>query len=335
MKMKPLLVLMMGLCFCGGLATVARADLLARYTFDDGTPNDSVGTFNATLTGGAAVADDPERGKVLQVNGVVTGAGVIAYPPIATGLSEYTIALWLKLLPDYNSSPDYGNMAICDTVAWNSTSTHLSINSGRITLDYNGGVVPEPSGALQSPASPLMAGGTWTHLAVTASQSGLLTAIYINGVQVASRAQTSVSGLTLGNARSSYGADRYFAGSMDDVRMYNHALTAAEIVQAMSGKGVTNIDPPSGAIRVPVNQILSWGPPSETEPNFVISGYDVYFDPNQVKVTAGDPSVKVASNQAATSFDPLGAADLAYLTKYFWRVDVVGKYDYQNRSEYL
>ena len=55
----------------------------------------------------------------------------------------------------------------------------------------------------------------------------------------------------------------------------------------------------------------------------------VYFDPNQVKVAAGDPSVKVASNQAATSFDPLGAADLAYLTKYFWRVDVVGKYDYK------
>ena len=88
-----------------------------------------------------------------------------------------------------------------------------------------------------------MAGGVWTHLAVTASQSGLLTAIYINGVQVASRAQTSVSGLTLGNAQSSYGADRYFAGAMDDVRMYNHALTAAEIGQAMSGKGVTNIDP--------------------------------------------------------------------------------------------
>jgi len=52
---------------------------------------------------------------------------------------------------------------------------------------------------------------------------------------------------------------------MDDVRMYNHALAADEIRQAMSGMGVTNIDPANGTIRVPVNQVLSWNPPSETE----------------------------------------------------------------------
>jgi len=128
---------------------------------------------------------------------------MITYPTIATGLSEYTIALWFKLLPNYASSSYYGNMAICDTIVWNTTSTHLSINTGRVTLDYNGGVAPEPA-ALQSPATPLMAGGIWTHLAVTASQSAGLTAIYIDGEQVASRVQTTVGGLTLGNAQSAW-----------------------------------------------------------------------------------------------------------------------------------
>ncbi|MBE0537527.1 MAG: hypothetical protein IH624_17825 [Phycisphaerae bacterium] len=325
--MKKKLFLMM-VSLCAAVGSVARADLLARYTFDDGTASDSVGTYHATLTGGATIVEDAERGNALLVNGTVTGTGVIAWPTIATGLSEYTIALWLKMLPEYATSAHYGNMAIHASVVWNSTSTHFSINSGRVTVDYNGGVIPEPTGALQSPASPLMAGGGWTHVAITASQSAALTAIYINGEMVASREQTMVSGLTLGNAQSSWGTARYFAGWMDDIRMYDHALTAEEVGQAMSGTGVTNLDPPSGAIRVPIDQILSWDPPSQTDPNFVVVGYDVYFDPNQTKVAAGDPSVKVASNQAATTYDPFGAADMPYLAKYFWRVDVVGQYDY-------
>jgi hypothetical protein len=80
-------------------------------------------------------------------------------------------------------------------------------------------------------ATPLNA---WTHLAATYDGANLR--LYVNGVQAASRAQT-------GAIRASTGALRiggnsvwgeWFAGLIDEVRVYNRALTAAEITTDMN-----------------------------------------------------------------------------------------------------
>jgi len=76
-----------------------------------------------------------------------------------------------------------------------------------------------------NPLSP----GVWTHLAATYDTVTLR--LYINGVQVASRPQTgqiqsSTFPLTIGGDEL-YG--QFFAGIIDEVRVYNRALTAAEI----------------------------------------------------------------------------------------------------------
>ena len=75
---------------------------------------------------------------------------------------------------------------------------------------------------------------TWTHLAATYDGSNLL--LYINGVQVASRSMSdsltsSTSPLQIGGD-SLYG--QYFKGTIDEVRIYNIALTAAEIQNDMT-----------------------------------------------------------------------------------------------------
>jgi hypothetical protein len=79
---------------------------------------------------------------------------------------------------------------------------------------------------------------TWTHLAVT--YDGSMLRLYVNGVQFGSR---TVSGALL----TSTGALRiggnniwgeFFAGRIDDVRIYNRALTAAQIQWDM-GAAVT------------------------------------------------------------------------------------------------
>jgi N,N-dimethylformamidase beta subunit-like protein/uncharacterized protein DUF4082/concanavalin A-like lectin/glucanase superfamily protein/fibronectin type III domain protein/BACON domain-containing protein/Big-like domain-containing protein len=76
--------------------------------------------------------------------------------------------------------------------------------------------------------------GTWTHLAATYDGANLR--LYVNGTQVATRAQT-------GNIRASTGALRiggnnvwaeWFSGLIDEVRIYNRALTAAEIQTDMT-----------------------------------------------------------------------------------------------------
>jgi hypothetical protein len=70
---------------------------------------------------------------------------------------------------------------------------------------------------------------TWTHLAVT--YDGAALRLYVNGVQVASLAQTghlvtSANPLQIGGD-SLYG--QYFQGTIDEVRIYNQALSASEI----------------------------------------------------------------------------------------------------------
>ena len=89
-------------------------------------------------------------------------------------------------------------------------------------------------------ASSALAAGTWAHVATT--YDGSTQRIFVNGTQVGTRAQTgaittSASPLRIGG-NSAWG--EYFAGRIDEVRVYNRALTAAEIQTDMT----TPIGPP-------------------------------------------------------------------------------------------
>jgi hypothetical protein len=92
---------------------------------------------------------------------------------------------------------------------------------------------------------------SWSHLATT--YDGATLRLYVNGVQVASRAQTGairVSGGTLsigGNA--AFG--QYWIGRIDEVRIYNRALSASQIQADMS---------------TPIAQAASPAPPPVTPP---------------------------------------------------------------------
>jgi hypothetical protein len=75
-------------------------------------------------------------------------------------------------------------------------------------------------------ASPV---GSWTHVALT--YDGSLLRLFVNGVEVAAQQatgtiQSSSSPLSIGG-NSPYG--EYFNGLIDDVRVYNRALSQAEI----------------------------------------------------------------------------------------------------------
>jgi hypothetical protein len=76
-------------------------------------------------------------------------------------------------------------------------------------------------------ATPL---NTWTHLATTYDRTTLR--LYVNGTQVATRAlaasiKTSTGALRIGG--NGTWSDEWFSGLIDEVRVYNRALTATEI----------------------------------------------------------------------------------------------------------
>src|SRR5882672_9206645 len=80
----------------------------------------------------------------------------------------------------------------------------------------------------------VLAVNAWTHLAATFD--GATVRLFVNGVQVASQAQTTALASTTGTLQ--IGGDSYpnefFAGRIDEVRIYNRALSAAEIQTDMN-----------------------------------------------------------------------------------------------------
>src|SRR5207244_1303537 len=75
---------------------------------------------------------------------------------------------------------------------------------------------------------------TWTHLAATFD--GATVRLYVNGAETVSQVQTAALTPTAGTLQ--IGADSYtgenFAGRIDEVRIYNRALSAAEIQTDMN-----------------------------------------------------------------------------------------------------
>ena len=85
--------------------------------------------------------------------------------------------------------------------------------------------------AIGTAALPL---NTWTHLAVTFGAGTLR--LYVNGVQVGTQVVsgslvTSANPLTIGGNGV---WSEWFAGLIDEVRIYNRALTQAEIQAGMT-----------------------------------------------------------------------------------------------------
>jgi Concanavalin A-like lectin/glucanases superfamily len=75
---------------------------------------------------------------------------------------------------------------------------------------------------------------TWTHIATT--YDGTSQRLYINGVLVATKAQTGT--IAAGNQPLRIGGNNvsgeFFQGLIDEVRVYNRALSAAEITTDMT-----------------------------------------------------------------------------------------------------
>jgi glucose/arabinose dehydrogenase/chitodextrinase len=94
---------------------------------------------------------------------------------------------------------------------------------------------------------------TWTHLAAT--YDGQMERIYVNGAQAGSRAQTGPIATSSGPL--SIGGDalygQYFAGRIDEVRIYNQALSESQIQTDMAtpADGGPDTTPPTVAMTAP------------------------------------------------------------------------------------
>lgn len=173
---------------------------------------------------------------------------------------------------------------------------------------------------------PIIAGLGWTHVAATWDITDGCR-LYVNGVEVERAAHnTNASSIATMRLGSAYSGNVYYEGMMDDVRLFDHAITVAQINEIM-GKGedplkAGSANPSSGSL-VAVNMAipLLWSAGQNA------AQHDVYFGLDKNAVEAADASDTTGiyrSRQTATSYSPPEGVQFSG-GPYYWRIDEVNK----------
>ena len=210
-----LTVFCLGVTLCAAPPSVAS--LIAAYGFSEGTGTttaDASGNGNTgTLVNGVAWA----AGGKLSFDGIDDRVNIGTGVGVSTAL---TLEAWIYIATAPNTA---------QVILAKSTNYTLQITSPDVGLwvlrFYNG------SSFNDSTYLPL---NTWTHVAVTVDG---MVRFYVNGVLSSSAA--GAVGATNANVAwigwyDGGSAVHQWKGSLDDVRIYNHVLTVAEIVIDMN-----------------------------------------------------------------------------------------------------
>src|SRR5919201_773580 len=221
-----------------GTAHAASAGLVAAYAFDEGsgsTVADASGNGNTGTIAGASWSSSGKFGKALSVNGSSSWVTV----PDSNSLdltSGMTVEAWLNpaaignwrtaVLKEKSGGLSYSLYA----------STGLAASAP--SANVNPGTEAAVAGSSGLPLN------TWTHLAGT--YDGATIRLYVGGTLVASQAETgsiapSTGALRIGG-NSVWG--EYFQGLIDEVRIYNRALSASEIQTDMNTAITAPASPP-------------------------------------------------------------------------------------------
>jgi len=168
-----------------------------------------------------------------------------------------------------------------------------------------------------------VADNQWHHVAGV--YDGTQGIIYIDGaldVAQAATGQLNASDFNLYIGENSQATGRYWNGLIDDVRLYNRALSQTEIQQIILNipPGLSsNPYPEDKATDVPRDVILGWKPGEYSDKHDVYFG-TVFDDVNDASRT--DPlGALVSQDQEPNTYDPDGLLDFGQT--YYWRVDEV------------
>ena len=179
-----------------------------------------------------------------RVNGGLTFNGTNQYESAAhaSALNAYplTVAVWVK------TAATTGVRGIVNKyVAGSSNGWNLFLNNGNICAWYlrsNSRYVYDGGGCTLSTAG--YADNTWHHVVYVVDAAG--GRLYVDGQQRASRAwkgtagaPTTTQGVRVASLSWGVRRRRYLSGGIDDVRIYNRALSAAEIAALHAQRSTT------------------------------------------------------------------------------------------------
>jgi hypothetical protein len=154
--------------------------------------------------------------------------------------------------------------------------------------------------------------GRWNHYAFVKDADKDFQRIYLNGTLVAEERGTTAPMAGVGAARIGIAPDRFgdqYIGKLDDLRIYNYALSEQEIAALCPMPKASGPKPRNKAVIGPTSQLgLSWRRGTNAARHKVYMG--VGPDRLSLLTEVTDPSHKVL-------------AELEKETTYYWRVDEV------------
>ena len=251
----------------------ATPGLVAAYAFDEGSGSvvaDASGNGNDGTVANATWAAVGEHGGALVFDGSSSLVTVPDSPSLRLS-SAMTLEAWVD--------PASGSGSSRDLVYKGDDNYYLEASSAPGGVPAAGSSFGGSYGEVYG--SGALPTGVWTHLAVTYDGSTLR--LYVNGTLVASNAHAgampgSSDPLQIGGD-SLYG--QFFQGMIDDVRVYNVALTPAQIQSDMAtpvAPPVSDTEPPSAPGTLTATAVgsgrvdLVWGAATD---NVGVAGYEV------------------------------------------------------------
>ena len=249
-------------------AATGPSGLVAAFGFNEGsgtTVTDQSGNGNTGTISAATWAATGKYGKALQFNGTSARVNVpdAASLHLTTGM---TLEAWV------NPSTVNGNWR--DVIYKGNDNYYLEATSSNASKP-DAGLIAGGSYA-DAYGSAALTANSWSYLAET--YDGATLRLYVNGTQVASTAHTGA--ITTSTNQLQIGGDsiygQYFAGMIDEVRIYNTALTAAQIQTDQTTPVGSASNPLSAPGTLTANTVssteidLSWGAASGGATSYLV-----------------------------------------------------------------
>ncbi|MHC4911573.1 MAG: LamG-like jellyroll fold domain-containing protein [Planctomycetota bacterium] len=300
--------------------------LIGYWKFDEGsggTAHDLAGDNDGTIYGAVWTSGKINSGLNFDGSNDYVSVGS---PSSLDDLPLHDMAVSAWIYDEYSAGTTWGTVAGCynrnhgwhlRTVsnASGDRSLYFQVPHATTWSDYQ-----SADGTIQSNA--------WHHVAAVWYAATKTAKLYIDGAETSY--QKTIAGVGAYNSDASQsknigriphvGGVHYFDGTIDDVRLFDRALSAEEVGQLYEQgliEKASNPNPRDEATGVDPNAVLSWSP------GYLAISHDVYFgsDFNSVN-DATTTSPECMGNQESTSWDPCG---LDSNSTYYWRIDEVNE----------